>query len=380
MKKRETWNSQTGFILASLGAAIGLGNLWLFPWRFATYGGGSFLIPYLIFLFIFVRLGLTAEIAFGRACKKGPVGSFKKVMPEKYRKIPSVLGTLPGIALFCILSFYLVVSGWIASYIYIYIFKSSTLNHSTNFFNSFAGSSYTIPGLIIVLALISITLIFGINKGIEKCNSIAMPLFFIMLIILLVGSMSLGSSTKTFKYMFTFSWDQLLNINTWVMALGQSFFTVCLGGMLTYGSYLKRDTNIPKAAFLTALFNMVASLLATLVIIPAVFSFNLNMNSGPALLFLTIPKICSMFTGGFYFGLLFFIAAFLAALSSAINLMEVAVETLINLFKISRMISVFIITVLLFIISAVLTLHMGLFTNWTNLVSIYFYPIMSILE
>ncbi len=380
MHKREKWSSQFSFILAGVGAAIGVGNLWLFPWRFATYGGGSFLIPYLIFIFIFVRLGLTAEFAFGRSQQQGPVGAFKAVFPKKHKTLGALLGTLPGIALFAILCFYIVVAGWIATYTFLFFRDFNVIcTDPANYFNSFAGSNQTFVGLAVVTCIVALTIMLGVKKGIEKCNMIAMPLFFTILLILLVRSLTLSGAPQAFRYMFTFSWDQLLNLNTWMMALGQSFFTVSLGGMLTYGSYLSKDSDIPNASFWTVFFNTTASILATLVIIPAIFSFDMNMNSGPALLFITIPKICTQIPYGIVFGGLFFLCALLAALSSAINLLEVPTETVISIFRTSRKTAVIIAIFAMLIISIPLSLNMNYFEHWTDYVSIYFYPLIPLI-
>ncbi len=377
MQERETWSSQFSFILAGVGAAIGVGNLWLFPWRISTYGGGSFLIPYLFFIFVFVRLGLAAEFAFGRSQQKGPAAAFKAVFPKKYKVLATALGTLPGIALFGILSFYIVVAGWIASYTFLFLKNYDIITKDpVTYFNSYAGSTETFAGLIIVTLIITITIILGVTKGIEKCNAIAMPLFFVTLIILLITSLTLKGASDAFYYMFTFSWDKLLCFNTWVMALGQSFFTVSLGGMLTYGSYLKKDSDIPKASFWTVFFNTMASILATLVIMPAIFSFKMDLNSGPALLFITIPEICTQIPYGIIFGGLFFFCALLAALSSAINLFEVPAETLMSIFKIERKQAAIITLILMLIASIPLSLNMKFFGNWTDFVTIYFYPII----
>ena len=380
MQKRENWSSQFSFILAGVGAAIGVGNLWLFPWRFATYGGGSFLIPYLIFIFIFVKLGLAAEFAFGRSQQQGPVGAFKAIFPAKYKTLGAILGTLPGIALFAIICFYIIVSGWIATYSYLFLRDYSIISAApAKYFNSFAGSSQTFIGLAIVTCIVMLTIMLGVKKGIEKCNAIAMPLFFAILLILLLRSLTLSGAPQAFRYMFTFSWDQLLNIDTWIMALGQSFFTVSLGGMLTYGSYLSKDSDIPRASFWTIFFNTTASILATLVIIPAIFSFDMNMNSGPGLLFITIPKVCSQMPYGIIFGGMFFICALLAAISSALNLLEVPTETVISIFKISRKTAAVFTVFVMALISIPLSLSMNNFGRWTDIVTVYFYPLVPLI-
>jgi neurotransmitter:Na+ symporter, NSS family len=380
VQKRENWSNQFNFILSGIGAAIGIGNLWLFPWRLTTYGGGAFLIPYLIFVFCFVRLGLTAEFAFGRSQQQGPLGAFRAVFHKKFNKTATILGVLPGISLFAILCFYIIVTGWIATYTALFLVDNNIISIATSsYFQSFAGSSQTLVGLIVVTCVVALTILFGVKKGIEKCNTIAMPLFFAILLILLIRSLTLNGAPQALCYMFTFTWEQLLNINTWIMALGQSFFTVSLGGMLTYGSYLSKNSDIPEASFWTVFFNTSASIIATLVILPAIFSFNLDIKSGPALMFITIPQICTKLPYGIIFGSLFFFCALLAALTSAINLMEVATETISSFLKTSRTISTFIIISLMLTISMPLSINMNHFNSWTDFVTVYFYPFIPLI-
>ena len=375
MMKQEQWNSQIGFILSGIGAAIGLGNLWLFPWRLVDYGGGSFLIPYFIFIFIFVRLGLTSEIAFGRTFRMGPVGSFRAVAPKNCKTLFTGLGLLPGLALLAILCFYLVVTGWIIYYSYQYIVCFGQItNNPSEFFANYAGTPNTIYGFVTAVIITASIVMLGVRKGIEKTNKVVIPLFFFLIILLLFRSLTIPGASKAFKFMFTIQPEFLFNPETWIMALGQTFFTVCLGGMLTYGSYLTRDTDIIRASFWTVLFNTTASILGALVIIPALFAYNMDMNSGPALLFVTIPRLCLEMPGGTWFAPVFFICALLASISSAANLMETAVSTIAPLLKQKRFFSTCTITIVVLIIGYFLTTDMSFFGRWTDFVTVYFYP------
>jgi neurotransmitter:Na+ symporter, NSS family len=375
MREQEQWNSQVGFVISGIGAAIGLGNLWLFPWRLVDYGGGSFLIPYFIFIFIFVRLGLTSEIAFGRAFQTGPVGCFRAVAPKKFKPLFTGLGLLPGLALLAILSFYLVVTGWIIYYTFQYIVNFGQITTApAEFFSSYAGTPNTILCFLIAVAVTASVVMMGVRKGIEKTNKIAMPLFFILIVILLIRSLTIPGAEKALKFMFTVDPKYLFNPYTWIMALGQTFFTVCLGGMMTYGSYLSKNTDVIKASFWTVLFNTMASLLAALVIIPALFAYNMDMSSGPALLFITIPRLCLEMPGGTWFAPVFFICALLASISSAANLMETAVATIAPVLKQKRIISTSAIAASVLIIGYFLTTNMNFFGNWTDFITVYFYP------
>ena len=380
MSKQEQWNSQLGFIISGIGAAIGLGNLWLFPWRLVECGGGSFLILYLFFIFLFVRMGLTAEVAFGRAFQTGPIGCFTAVVPPKYKKYMILPGILPGLALLSILCFYLVVTGWIIHYALHYFMHFGTyITEPAAYFQNYTSSSDTLYTFIIALILTTIIVLMGVNNGIEKTNKIAMPLFFILIIILLFKSLTIPGSIDALKHMFRVNPEDLINPHTWIMALGQTFFTVCLGGMLTYGSYLSKKADVISASFWTVLFNTAASILSALAIVPALFAYDLGMSSGPSLLFVSIPKLCLNMSGGNWFAPIFFFCVLLAAISSAANLMETAVATLSPLLKTKRVYSTCIVALLLFATGYHLTTNIDSFSSWTDFVTIYFYPFIPLI-
>ena len=376
MQEKERWNSQFGFVISGVGAAIGLGSLWLFPWRLNDCGGGSFLILFFFFLFVFVRLGLTAEIAFGRFKNMGPLGSFRAVFPKKLKPLATCMGVLPGLALLAILCFYLIVTGWITSYTFKYLFqaKSMAAIDSVAYFKHFSETWHTIPGFLVAVFTTMIIVIFGVKKGIETTNKIAMPIFFALILILLVRSVTLPGASGAFRFIFSFSYEAFLKPYTWIMALDQAFFTVSLGGMLTYGSYLTKKSDVVQASFWTIFFGAMASILVALVIIPALFAFKIDLNSGPSLFFVTIPKLCSNMPGGNWFGPAFFVCAFLAAISSSANLMETSVATLSPLLKIGRKLTSVIIAIITLIIGFFLSYDINIFTKWTNVVTVYVYP------
>jgi NSS family neurotransmitter:Na+ symporter len=377
--ERETWTSKFAFILASVGSAIGLGNIWLFSWRVGAYGGASFLIPYIIFVFAIAAVGLMGEWAFGRSQKKGAIGAFENAFKSrnaKYKTLGTALGFIPVAAIYSIYIFYTIVIGWLLKYFFLAASGSFPSMDIPAYFSSFPGSSASITwhGAAIIINLVIV--FFGVSKGIEKTNKIIMPLFFGMLLLLLLRSITLDGAFEGFKYIFMPDWSKITMSETWVMALGQAFFTLSLGGatMLVYGSYAKDETSIPSAAFQTVTFNFLASLLAAFVIIPAVFAFNLDPNAGPGLLFITIPNIVNQMPGGFLFGTVFFLSVVFAALSSSISMLEPAVEGFMDKTKISRTKTVILLSILAFIIGIPLDLDMALFGKWVDITTVYVLP------
>ncbi|PID78017.1 MAG: sodium-dependent transporter [Deltaproteobacteria bacterium] len=377
--KRETWTSKFAFILASVGSAIGLGNIWLFSWRVGSYGGASFLIPYIIFVFGIAGVGLMGEWAFGRSQKRGSIGAFENVFKEKkdsLEKFGTVTGFIPILAIYSVYIFYAIVTGWIIKYFFLALTgKFSSINVAT-FFDSFAGSQASIPWHGIALFINLVIVFLGVSRGIERANKIIMPLFFSMLIILLFRSLTLEGASQGIAYIFKPDWTKLAEMETWVMALGQAFFTLSLGGatMLVYGSYAKDNTAIPSAAFQTITYNFAASMLVAFVIMPAVFAFKLDPKAGPALLFITIPNIVNQMPGGMFFGIVFFLSVVFAALSSSISMLEPAVEGIMDKTKMSRTTAVIILSIAAFIIGLPLDTNMGFFGKWADIATVYILP------
>ncbi len=299
---RENWGSRTGFIAACMGAAIGLGNIWLFPWRLGRYGGAAFLVPYLIFVFGLVRFGLAAELALGRREQRGPMGALTQVFQEINPGLGKVLGAIPVIAVSGILVFYTIVLGWIFKYFCHSLIVGFSGSDPESLFGNLAGHGISIPWHGLAVAATAIVAIRGVQGGLERMNKLAMPVLFGILGILLVRSLTLPGAMDGVAFLLRPDWAYLWDYHTWIMALGQSFFSVSLGGMLIYGSYLSSDMDIPEASLTTVVMNSLASFLAAFVIIPSVFAFGLDPASGPDLLFVTVPKIFEAMPGGRIYG------------------------------------------------------------------------------
>ncbi|MCT4605140.1 MAG: sodium-dependent transporter [Marinisporobacter sp.] len=379
--ERETWTSRLGFILACIGSAIGLGNIWMFPWRLGQFGGAAFLIPYLVFVFLLGTSGLMGEFAFGRSQQRGPIGAFEKVFKEKNLPFGSIVGSIPVMAIGGIFTFYSVVVGWVLKYFTLAV--SGSFNHINidATFGNFAGHPESISWNILAILITLTIVIFGIKQGIEKVNKIMMPSLFIIFIILVVRSLSLNGSIEGVKYLLLPDWSYLLKPITWIMALGQAFFTVSLGGgaMLVLGSYLKKDEDIPSSAIQTAFFDTSAAFLAAFIIIPAAFAFNLNVSAGPPLLFITMPHIFTKMSGGYFFGTAFFLCIIFAAISTEVVLMEVIVEAFMDRLGFSRKKGVLTAACIAIIFGIPLDLNMNLFGKFADFISIYLLPLSALL-
>ena len=377
MKQRDTFSSNTGFVLASAGAAIGLGNLWMFPWRLGQYGGAAFLIPYLLFVYVLGTTGLMGEFGLGRWGQKGPMGTFDKVLRNRGLPFGRLLGAYPVLAGWGVLLFYAIVAGWVLHYGFASISGAYFEADDTGaYFNQLAGQLRSILWQGLALALTLGVLIFGIAKGIERTNKIIMPILLGLFALLAIRSVTLPGALEGIQYIFVPDWSYLLKPITWGMALGQAFFTVSLtgSGMLVFGSYLRRDADIPASAFRTVTLDTMAALLASLMIIPAVFAYGLDPAAGPPLLFITLPEIFRAMPGGQIFGLLFFASIFLAAISSLITMKEVVVEGLMDQFQWSRTKSAVLAMIASFVCGLPMAIDMSWFTRFVDLITVYIAP------
>ncbi len=382
MKERENFSSKFGFILSCIGSAVGLGNIWMFSWRLGQYGGAAFLIPYFIFVFILGTTGLMGEFALGRAKGKGSLGGIKEILDEKNISGSSIISLIPTLGVWGIFLFYNVVVGWVLKYFSISATNNFKNIDVANYLDSFLGSNETIFWLALALLITTIVVAYGVSKGIEKANKVMMPALFIIFIILLIRSVTLPGASEGIKYLLIPKWSYLLNPTTWVMALGQAFFTVSLNGagMVVYGSYIKKDVDIPSSAINTAFYDSLSAMLAAFIIIPAAFAFGLDPASGPTLLFITVPTIFKSMPGGHLFGVIFFGSIVFAAVSSTINMMEATSEAFMYKTKWSRRKSVLFIGVISFLVAIPLAFNIELFNNFSDIVTIYIAPLGTVIS
>ena len=378
--ERDSFNSRIGFVLACIGSAIGMGNIWLFPYRVGQYGGAAFLIPYFIFIAVIGFTGVIGEMSFGRAMGTGPLGAFRKASQMRGGNWGEWIGMIPVLGSLGIAIGYSVVVGWILRFFAGSVTGSALSEEAESYFGALASNFGSVPWHIIGLAIVFICMAYGISTGIEKLNKIMIPAFFLLFIIMTVRIFMLENAKDGIIYMLKPNWDILAQPQTWVYALGQAFFSLSLAGSgtIVYGSYLKKTEDVVKSAKNVALFDTLASLLAVFVIIPAVFAFGLNPASGPPLMFITMPKVFQMMPMGRIFAIIFFLAVFCAAVTSLVNLFETPVEALQEKFGLSRKKAVAVIAVIAAVVGVCIESGDSV-SVWMDIVSIYIIPLGALL-
>lgn len=377
MNKNGNFKSTVGFVLACVGSAVGMGNIWMFPYRLGQYGGAAFLIPYLIFIALFGLVGLSAEFALGRMAKTGTLGAYAYCWKNKFGKY---IGWLPLLGSLGIAIGYSVILGWVFRSIQGVLTNELLTNDIPAFFTNMTQSFSNVPCHFLVLFITCLLLFTSATNAIEKVNKILMPAFFILFIILAIRVSLFNGAIEGYKFLFVPKWEYLLNKETWIMAMGQAFFSLSItgSGMIVYGAYLKDDVDIPKASMQTAIFDTIAAMLAALAIMPAVFSFGIDPVSGPSLMFLTLPEVFKQMPLGNFFALFFFISVAFAGITSLINMLEAVCESWQNRFHISRKKAVLVCGIITFIISVCIE-NGDIVGKWMDVVTIYIIPFAALL-
>lgn len=377
MNKNGNFKSTVGFVLACVGSAVGMGNIWMFPYRLGQYGGAAFLIPYLIFIALFGLVGLSAEFALGRMAKTGTLGAYAYCWKNKFGKY---IGWLPLLGSLGIAIGYSVILGWVFRSIQGVLTNELLTNDIPAFFTNMTQSFSNVPCHFLVLFVTCLLLFTSATNAIEKVNKVLMPAFFILFIILAIRVSLFNGAIEGYKFLFVPKWEYLLNKETWIMAMGQAFFSLSItgSGMIVYGAYLKDDVDIPKASMQTAIFDTIAAMLAALAIMPAVFSFGIDPVSGPSLMFLTLPEVFKQMPLGNFFALFFFISVAFAGITSLINMLEAVCESWQNRFHISRKKAVLLCGIITFIISVCIE-NGDIVGNWMDVVTIYIIPFAALL-
>lgn len=377
MNKNGNFKSTVGFVLACVGSAVGMGNIWMFPYRLGQYGGAAFLIPYLIFIALFGLVGLSAEFALGRMAKTGTLGAYAYCWKNKFGKY---IGWLPLLGSLGIAIGYSVILGWVFRSIQGVLTSELLTNDIPAFFTNMTQSFSNVPCHFLVLFVTCLLLFTSAINAIEKVNKVLMPAFFILFIILAIRVSLFNGAIEGYKFLFVPKWEYLLNKETWIMAMGQAFFSLSItgSGMIVYGAYLKDDVDIPKASMQTAIFDTIAAMLAALAIMPAVFSFGIDPVSGPSLMFLTLPEVFKQMPLGNFFALFFFISVAFAGITSLINMLEAVCESWQNRFHISRKKAVLLCGIITFIISVCIE-NGDIVGKWMDVVTIYIIPFAALL-
>jgi len=335
---RGSFGNKFGVIAATAGSAIGLGNIWRFPYVAGENEGGAFLLLYLLIVLFIGLPVMLSELSIGRMSRKNPFGAFKVLKPGSKWFLIGLMGIA---AAFMINAFYSVVAGWTLDYLFKAIgnqFQGKTTVEVQQLFNDFQNSTW-LPILftLFFVVLTAGVVLAGVQKGIEKYSKVLMPILFVLIIILGIKSVTLPNSIEGLKFLF---YPDFTKINTasFLNALGQAFFSLSIGmgTLITYGSYIKDKDNLTTSALSVSIADTLVAILAGVAIFPAVFAFGISPASGPDLVFLTLPNIFDKMTGGYYFAIAFFLVLVIAALTSTISILEVVVVYFSEEFKISR--------------------------------------------
>lgn len=336
---REKWSSRQGFILATIGSAVGLGNIWRFSYVTGENGGATFLLIYVIFVIIVGAPIVIAELALGRQGQGDATSAFSEIAPKSAWVAPGLIGV---IASFVVLTFYAVISGWVLKYFVgagTGLLWSAAGPDAGGYFKRFVGN----PGEPIiwqaaVLAVTMFVVVGGVQRGIERVNRVLMPTLAAIVLGLAVYSLTQVGSGKGVAFLFTPRWELMLRPEIYLAAMGQAFFSlgVGMGVFITYGSYLPRNFRLPTMAGAIIVGDTMIALCAGLVIFPAVFAFGLDPKAGPELVFITLPQIFLAMPAGKIAGLLFFGLLVAAAVTSMISLLEVPVAYLMHRFSMRR--------------------------------------------
>ncbi|MBQ4591924.1 MAG: sodium-dependent transporter [Clostridia bacterium] len=379
-KSQVKFSNRWGFILSAVGSAVGMANVWGFPAKMGSNGGGAFLVAYLIFIALFSIVGLSAEYAIGRRSRTGTLGSYRAAWATRNKncgKVGGLLGWLPLAGSLCIALGYAVIISYVLKAFWGSITGELMTVDTGVWFEGFSSTSYSvIPFHIIVVVGTLLTLLLG-AKSIETSNKIMMPIFFCIFVVLAVRVAFLPGAAEGYKFMFTPDWSALADPMVWVWAMGQAFFSLSVtgSGMIVYGAYLDDSEDVVRVAARTAVFDTIAAMVAALVIIPACFAYGLDIGAGPALLFVTLPRILQDIPFGQVFAIILYTAMVFAGVSSLQNMFEAVGESLQTRFpKLSR--------VVVLVILCVLCLGIGLnmepiakWGPWMDIVSIYIIPV-----
>ena len=334
---RSNFTSKIGFILAAAGSAVGLGNIWRFPYLVAQYGGGTFLLCYIVLAVTFGFALMTAEIALGRKTRLSAIGAFS-ALNKKYRFI----GVLAALVPILILPYYSVIGGWVIKYFTVFISGQAAQAAEDTYFSEFIGQTgQPIFWFALFMVFTAIVVLFGVEKGIEKVSQFMMPVLIVLTIGVSLYVLTIDGAWEGVKY-YIMPHMSDFSLKTLLAAMGQLFYSMSLamGIMITYGSYMKRSTNLEHSVRQIEIFDTGIAFFAGLMIVPAVFAFSGGnpdaLNAGPGLMFITLPKVFTAMPFGSVLGTVFFILVFFAAVTSSISLMETIVSILMDYFHWNR--------------------------------------------
>ena len=365
-EKRSNFTGKLGFVLAAAGSAVGLGNIWRFPYLAAKYGGGIFLLVYIVLALTLGFALMTAEIAIGRKTGLSAIGAFKQ-LNKKY----SFLGWLAALVPVIILPYYSVIGGWVTKYLFAFLTGNGAAAAGDSYFGGFISQNIE-PTIwfFVFLGITAVVVLCGVEKGIEKVSKIMMPVLVVLSIIIAIYSICLPGAWEGVKY-YVFPDFSKFSATTVLAAMGQLFYSMSLamGIMITYGSYMKKEVSLESSVSQIELFDTGVAFLAGLMIIPAVFVFSGGtpeaLGKGPSLMFVTLPKVFETMWGGQVVGLIFFVLVLFAALTSSISLMETVVSIVCDKCRVNRPLSCLIVFVASVVLGLLSIFSYGIWSNVT---------------
>ena len=390
MKERETFASRLGFVLISAGCAIGLGNVWRFPYIVGQYGGAAFVLIYLLFLVIMGLPIMAMEFSVGRASRKSILASFQVLEPKGSKW--HWYGWFGMAGNYLLMMFYTTIAGWLL----LYFFKvaagefrgldAAGVETAFGAMQGNVGIQLLFMGIVVVLGMLICSR--GLKNGVEKVNKAMMLCLLALLVVLAVRALTLPGAMEGVKFYLVPNFHNLMydadgNFRLFRAiydAMGQAFFSLSINGagMLIYGSYMKKGENILRHAGMTAVLDTLAALLAGFAILPAVFAFGIDPTSGPQLMFVTLPQIFQQMPGGRIFALLFFVSVFFAGITSLMNMLEACGEALTSTFRLSRTVSTLLVGAAAFLPGLFLESLAGM-GGWMDLITIYVSPFGALL-
>lgn len=360
MEKRDSFASSFGVLVAMAGSAVGLGNLWRFPYLVGTNGGAAFIIIYLAIVFVLALPIMYAEFVVGRRAQSNVYGAFKKLAPgSKW----GIIGVLAIVCCILIVSFYSVVGGWTIDYLVKSVtgaFGAGSTGFDAMFEHSVTSNFRPLFYMLLFVGISAAVLLAGVKDGIEKYSKVLMPLLFLMVVVIAIRSVTLPGAAGGVDFLFKPDFSKV-TANTILDALGQAFFSLSVGfGIIfTYASYVNKNENVVKMSIQTSIADTLFAILAGVAIMPAVFAFGISPSQGPGLVFVTLPYVFAQLPLGSVMAVIFFFVLFVAAMTSAISLLEVAVAYVIEEFKTSRKASVLLVVGIVLFLGVFCSLSQG---------------------
>lgn len=364
-KKRSQFSGKLGFVLAAAGSAVGLGNIWRFPYYAAKYGGGAFILVYIVLAITFGYTLMTTEIAIGRKTRLSPVGAYRKLSSKA-----GFIGIMSVLVAVIITPYYSVIGGWVIKYMTVFLSGGADMASSADYFTNYVASPVEpVIWMAVFVLIAAVVLLGGVKEGIERAGKVMMPLLVILIIGLVIYSMTLPGAVEGFKYLLIpdFSRFSIMGV---VAAMGQMFYSMSLGMaiMIVYGSYMKKDEDISACVGHIEIFDTAIAILAAMMIVPAVYVFSGQEGlsaAGPSLMFITLPQVFASMRVGNVVGAVFFVLVLFAALTSIISLMEAVISALMDHFHWKRKMTVIIVAAGTIIIGIAPSLGFGMWSTFT---------------